>query len=118
MWPGRRLPQMVAALQYRAPDPDPPWESPTGRIITTGHAEAALAACLANQAGLNLVLSYEAAGPRMFGLLHQALRFTRQRREAGRRPAGWDWRWWPAPIPGKAAAKARPIRTPVLPKVC
>ncbi|MBI43121.1 xylulose 5-phosphate 3-epimerase [Marinobacter lutaoensis] len=85
---GRRLPQMVAALQYRAPDPDPPRESPTGRIITTGHAEAALAACLANQAGLNLVLSYEAAGPRMFGLLHQALRFTRQRREAGR-PARW-----------------------------
>ena len=83
-----RLGGVLDALKHRVCEPESPAESLHGAIITALNEEAVVSACLANQAGLNLVASYEAFCVKMLGAVRQTLIFARQQKEIGR-PAGW-----------------------------
>ena len=83
-----RLGGVLAALKHRVVEPESELEAVDGKIITALNEEAVVSACLANQAGLNLVASYEAFCVKMLGAVRQTLIFARQQKEVGR-PAGW-----------------------------
>ncbi|WP_217476736.1 xylulose 5-phosphate 3-epimerase [Stutzerimonas stutzeri] len=83
-----RLGGVLAALKHRVVEPESQLEAVDGKIITALNEEAVVSACLANQAGLNLVASYEAFCLKMLGAIRQTLIFARQQKEVGR-PAGW-----------------------------
>lgn len=83
-----RLGGVLDALKHRVCEPEGRAESLHGSIITALNEEAVVSACLANQAGLNLVASYEAFCVKMLGAVRQTLIFARQQKEVGR-PAGW-----------------------------
>lgn len=83
-----RLGGVLKALRHRVSDPESELEAVDGQVITALNEEAVVSACLANQAGLNLVASYEAFCVKMLGAVRQRLIFARQQKEAGR-PAGW-----------------------------
>ena len=83
-----RLGGVLKALKHRVCEPESSAESLHGSIITALNEEAVVSACLANQAGLNLVASYEAFCVKMLGAVRQTLIFARQQKEVGR-PAGW-----------------------------
>ncbi|MGY6270937.1 phosphoketolase family protein [Achromobacter denitrificans] len=59
-----------------------------GAVITALNEEAVAAAALANKAGLNLIVSYEAFAVKMLGLLRQEIIFARRQKELGQSP-GW-----------------------------
>ncbi|WP_430461123.1 xylulose 5-phosphate 3-epimerase [Thalassolituus sp. LLYu03] len=63
-------------------------EAIDGCVITALNEEAVLSACLANQAGINLVVAYEAFAVKMLCALRQTIIFSRQQKEAGD-PAEW-----------------------------
>lgn len=83
-----RLGGVLKALRHRVCEPESELEALNGKVITALNEEAVVSACLANQAGLNLVASYEAFCVKMLGAVRQTLIFARQQKEAGR-PAGW-----------------------------
>lgn len=84
-----RMNQTLDLLQHRVTDPeDGVAEDIHGRVITALNEEAIVSACLANQAGLNLVVSYEAFATKMLGALRQAIIFSRHQKEVGE-PAPW-----------------------------
>ncbi len=83
-----RLGGVLAALKHRVVEPESELEAVDGKVITALNEEAVVSACLGNQAGLNLVASYEAFCVKMLGAVRQRLIFARQQKEAGR-PAGW-----------------------------
>lgn len=63
-------------------------EAIDGSVITALNEEAVVSAALANKAGLNLVVSYEAFAVKMLGSMRQELNFARHQALAGRLP-GW-----------------------------
>ncbi len=63
-------------------------EAIDGSVITALNEEAVVSAAMANKAGLNLVVSYEAFAVKMLGALRQELNFARHQAQAGR-PPGW-----------------------------
>lgn len=63
-------------------------EAIDGSVITALNEEAVVSAALANKAGLNLVVSYEAFAVKMLGAMRQELNFARHQALAGR-PPGW-----------------------------
>jgi len=75
-----------------APEADVP-EAVDGAVITALNEEAVVCAALANKAGLNLVVSYEAFAVKMLGAMRQELNFARGQARAGRPP-----RWVSVPI--------------------
>lgn len=79
---------VLHTLKHRVCAPENSNEAVDGKIITALNEEAVVAACLANQGGLNLVASYEAFCVKMLGAVRQTLIFARQQQEVGR-PAGW-----------------------------
>ncbi len=83
-----RLTGVLKALRHRVSEPENELEAVDGKIITVLNEEAVVSACLANQAGLNLVASYEAFCVKMLGAVRQNLIYARQQKEVGR-PAGW-----------------------------
>jgi phosphoketolase len=83
-----RLEGVLHALKHRVCAPESELEAVDGAIITVLNEEAVVSACLANQGGLNLVVSYEAFCVKMLGAVRQTLIFARQQKEVGR-PAGW-----------------------------
>lgn len=72
----------VTAPEYSAA------EAVDGCVITALNEEAVVSACLANQAGINLVVAYEAFAIKMLCVLRQAIIFSRQQKESGD-TAGW-----------------------------
>src|SRR5690606_41489929 len=64
-----------------------------GSVITALNEEAVAAAALANKAGLNLIVSYEAFAVKMLGLMRQEAIFVRRQKELGQRPG-----WLPVPL--------------------
>jgi phosphoketolase len=58
-----------------------------GAVITALNEEAVAGAALANKAGLNLIVSYEAFAMKMLGGLRQEIVFARRQREIGRAPS-------------------------------
>ena len=87
-----RLTQTLKTLKHRVSDPEGETESLHGQVITALNEEAVVSACIGNQAGLNLVASYEAFCVKMLGALRQRIIFARQQKEVGR-PA--QWLSWP-----------------------
>ncbi len=69
------------------PEPGVP-EALDGCVITALNEEAVVSAALANKAGLNLVVSYEAFAVKMLGAMRQELNFARDQALVGR-PPGW-----------------------------
>ncbi len=88
-----RMAGLLQRLKHRVRDPEPGNdEDPHGAVITALNEEAVVCACLANKAGVNLVVSYEAFAVKMLGALRQEVIFSRHLKEAGRPPA---WLAWP-----------------------
>ena len=79
----------LALLKHRVnvPEPGVP-ESTHGSVITALNEEAVAAAALANNGGLNLIVSYEAFAVKMLGLIRQEIIFARRQKELGQ-PPGW-----------------------------
>lgn len=84
-----RMNQTLDLLQHRVTDPENGVaEAIDGKVITALNEEAVVSACLANQSGLNLVVSYEAFATKMLGAIRQAIIFSRHQKEVGE-PAPW-----------------------------
>lgn len=76
-------------LRHRVNVPEPGVaEAVDGAVITALNEEAVAGAALANKAGLNLIVSYEAFAMKMLGGLRQEIVFARRQREIGQEP-GW-----------------------------
>ncbi len=83
-----RMGGLLHLLKHRVRDPEAGNdEDPHGSVITALNEEAVVCACLANKAGVNLVVSYEAFAVKMLGAVRQELIFARHLKEAGRPPA-------------------------------
>lgn len=84
-----RMNQTLDLLKHRVTDPEAGVaEAIDGSVITALNEEAVVSACLANQSGLNMVVSYEAFATKMLGALRQAIIFARHQKEADD-PAPW-----------------------------
>lgn len=78
----------LALLKHRVNHPEAGVaEDRHGAVITALNEEAVAAAALANKAGLNLIVSYEAFAMKMLGLLRQEIIFARRQKELGQSPA-------------------------------
>lgn len=76
-------------LRHRVNVPEPGVaDAIDGGVITALNEEAVAGAALANKAGLNLIVSYEAFAMKMLGGLRQEIVFARRQREIGLEP-GW-----------------------------
>lgn len=61
-------------------------ESTLGNVITALNEEAVSAAAFGNKAGLNIVVTYEAFGAKMFGQARQEVIFSKHCKDMGRDP--------------------------------
>src|SRR5690554_6808268 len=89
-----KMGETLALLKHRVNEPErgvP--EHLHGAVITALNEEAVAAAALANKAGLNLIVSYEAFAVKMLGLMRQEAIFARRQKELGQQPA-----WLPVPL--------------------
>jgi phosphoketolase len=84
-----RMLRTLEALKFRvtAPEAGVP-ESLDGAVITALNEEAVAAAALGNKGGLNAIVTYEAFGMKMHGVVRQEIVFAAHRAAAGR-PSGW-----------------------------
>lgn len=79
----------LALLKHRVNQPEPGLaEDLHGSVITALNEEAVAAAALANKAGINLIVSYEAFAVKMLGLIRQEIIFARRQKDLGE-AAGW-----------------------------
>jgi phosphoketolase len=89
-----RMNRTLDALKHRVTDPEPGVaESIDGAVITVLNEEAVASAALGNKGGINLIVTYEAFGAKMFGVIRQEVIFANHCREAGRQP-----RWLSIPL--------------------
>lgn len=63
-------------------------EAIQGKVITALNEEAVASACLANKAGLNLIVTYEAFAPKMLGAIRQEILWSEHLSACQREP-GW-----------------------------
>jgi len=84
-----RMQTTLDALKFRvtAPEQGVP-ESVEGAVITALNEEAVASAALANKGGINIIVTYEAFGAKMHGVVRQEIIFSSSCKEAGR-PQGW-----------------------------
>ena len=84
-----RLVETLELLKFRvtAPERGVP-EAIHGAVITALNEEAVVCAAVANKGGINLVHTYEAFGPKMYGALRQEIIFADHGEAAGR-PQRW-----------------------------
>jgi phosphoketolase len=84
-----RMLRTLEALKFRVTDPEEGIpEAVDGAVITALNEEAVASAALANKGGLNIIVTYEAFGAKMHGVLRQEIIFADQL-TAGGRPPGW-----------------------------
>ncbi len=84
-----RMLRTLDELRFRVTDPEPGMpEAVNGAVITALNEEAIAAAALANKGGINIIVTYEAFGAKMYGGLRQEITWAAQARDAGRSP-GW-----------------------------
>jgi len=89
-----KMGETLALLKHRVNEPEPGVpEALDGAVITALNEEAVAAAALANKAGLNLIVSYEAFAVKMLGLMRQEAIFVRRQKELGQQPG-----WLPVPL--------------------
>ena len=84
-----RMQSTLDALKFRvtAPEPGIP-EDINGAVITALNEEAVASAALANKGGINIIVTYEAFGAKMHGVVRQEIIFANHQKESGR-PQGW-----------------------------
>jgi phosphoketolase len=89
-----RMQQTLEALKFRvtAPEAGIP-EAVDGAVITALNEEAVASAALANKGGINIIVSYEAFGAKMHGVVRQEVIFANHCNESGCRP-----RWLSIPL--------------------
>lgn len=76
-------------LKHRVTETEPGIaESIEGKIITALNEETVACACLANKAGINLIVTYEAFSPKMLGALRQEIIWS-DHMYAHQRQPGW-----------------------------
>jgi phosphoketolase len=84
-----RMQTTLDALKFRVTDPEPGIPEDThGAVVTALNEEAVASAALANKGGINIIVTYEAFGAKMHGVVRQELIFANHCRESGRLP-GW-----------------------------
>lgn len=84
-----RMTQTLAELKFRVTDPeDGIPESLDGKVITALNEEAVASAALANKAGLNIIVTYEAFGAKMHGVMRQEIIFAKHAKQVGNH-IGW-----------------------------
>lgn len=84
-----RMLRTLDTLRFRVTDPEPTVpEDIHGSVITALNEEAVAAAALANKGGVNIIVTYEAFGAKMHGVVRQEIIFANHCKEMGR-PQGW-----------------------------
>ena len=84
-----RMLRTLDALKFRVTDPEPGIpEATDGGVITALNEEAVASAALANKGGINIIVTYEAFGAKMQGVVRQEIIFANNCNQAGRRQ-GW-----------------------------
>ncbi len=84
-----RMDDTLAALKFRVVQAEQGApESTLGKVITALNEEAISAAAFGNKGGINIVVTYEAFGSKMFGQCRQEVIFSRHQTETGK-PAKW-----------------------------
>lgn len=84
-----RMDDTLAALKFRViqAEQGAP-EATLGNVITALNEEAISAAAFGNKGGINIIVTYEAFGSKMFGQARQEVIFARHQKELYK-PAGW-----------------------------
>lgn len=113
-----RLSGILETLKHRVSEPESDLEAVHGKVITVLNEEAVVSACLANQAGLNLVASYEAFCVKMLGAVRQNIIYARQQKKSVDLQVGSVGPWWPPRILGKMAKTNSLTKTPLSVKPC
>jgi phosphoketolase len=84
-----RMQKTLDALKFRVTDPESGLpEDVHGSVITALNEEAVASAALANKGGINIIVTYEAFGAKMHGVMRQEIIFANHCAEAGRKQ-GW-----------------------------
>jgi phosphoketolase len=84
-----RMLRTLEALKFRVTDPEPGIpEARDGAVITALNEEAVASSALGNKGGLNIIVTYEAFGAKMHGVVRQEVIFADELTRAGRSP-GW-----------------------------
>lgn len=84
-----RMDDTLAAMKFRVVQAEQGApESTLGNVITALNEEAISAAAFGNKGGINIVVTYEAFGSKMFGQARQEVIFARHQKELGK-PAKW-----------------------------
>lgn len=89
-----RMLQTLDALKFLVTHPErgiP--EDVHGAVITALNEEAVAAAALANKGGINIIVTYEAFGAKMHGVVRQEIIFAKHCKEVGQPP-----RWLSVPL--------------------
>jgi phosphoketolase len=84
-----RMQGTLDALKFRvtAPEPGLP-EALDGAVVTALNEEAVASAALGNKGGINIIVTYEAFGAKMHGVVRQEIILANHLKAAGR-PPGW-----------------------------
>ncbi|MFQ5796175.1 MAG: xylulose 5-phosphate 3-epimerase [Candidatus Bipolaricaulia bacterium] len=84
-----RMQQTLDALKFRvtAPEPGIP-EDIHGAVVTALNEEAVASAGLANKGGINIIVTYEAFGAKMHGVMRQEIIFAKHFKDSGM-PQSW-----------------------------
>lgn len=84
-----RMDDTLKALKFRVTLPEKGIEESTlGNVMTALNEEAVSAAAFGNKGGINIVVTYEAFGAKMFGGMRQEVIFSKHQKDIGK-PAGW-----------------------------
>lgn len=84
-----RMLETLESLKFRSDKPEGGnLESISGGIITALNEEAIAGAAFGNKGGINIIVTYEAFGAKIFGEARQEVIFAQHQQEAGE-PAGW-----------------------------
>ncbi|MFQ6019601.1 MAG: xylulose 5-phosphate 3-epimerase, partial [Dehalococcoidia bacterium] len=84
-----RMQGTLDALKFRVTDPEPGIpEDIHGAVVTALNEEAVASAALANKGGINIIVTYEAFGAKMHGVVRQEITFSNHCNQCGCR-LGW-----------------------------
>tara|TARA_R110002072_G_scaffold107003_5_gene233292 strand:- start:241 stop:2490 length:2250 start_codon:yes stop_codon:yes gene_type:complete len=84
-----RMDDTLEALEFRVVDAEEGIEESTlGKVITALNEEAVAGAAFGNKGGINMIITYEAFGAKMFGGARQEIIFSKHQKEIGK-PAKW-----------------------------
>ncbi len=84
-----RMNDTLEALEFRVVDAEEGLEESTlGKVISALNEEAVAGAAFGNKGGINMIVTYEAFGAKMFGGARQEVIFSKHQKDIGK-PAKW-----------------------------